>query len=102
MIIPAAFGGTSYFCCIHHLHLVLSTRNFFPSPVATGNFLVHTASVNFVDTLLYMYADKGDGTDAELGGQEEDFFIQDEIFKSRLASIKRVSSLISTLRLTFC
>ncbi|XP_011006072.1 PREDICTED: serine/threonine-protein kinase TOUSLED-like isoform X3 [Populus euphratica] len=34
-------------------------------------------------------SDKGDGTDAELGAQEEDFLIQDEIFKSRLVSIKR-------------
>ncbi|OAY37471.1 serine/threonine-protein kinase TOUSLED isoform X4 [Manihot esculenta] len=39
-------------------------------------------------------SDKGDGTDAELGGQEEDFFIQDEIFKSRLASIKREEEII--------
>ncbi|CAK7329227.1 unnamed protein product [Dovyalis caffra] len=34
-------------------------------------------------------SDKGDGTDAESGVQEEDFLIQDEIFKSRLVSIKR-------------
>ncbi|KAJ6927651.1 serine/threonine-protein kinase TOUSLED-like isoform X1 [Populus alba x Populus x berolinensis] len=34
-------------------------------------------------------SDKGDGTDAESGAQEEDFLIQDEIFKSRLVSIKR-------------
>ncbi|XP_038879294.1 serine/threonine-protein kinase TOUSLED isoform X3 [Benincasa hispida] len=33
--------------------------------------------------------DKGDGTDVEPGAQEEDSFIQDEIYKSRLASIKR-------------
>ncbi|XP_008453516.2 serine/threonine-protein kinase TOUSLED isoform X2 [Cucumis melo] len=33
--------------------------------------------------------DKGDGSDAEPGAQEEDSFIQDEIYKSRLASIKR-------------
>ncbi|CAK9329921.1 unnamed protein product [Citrullus colocynthis] len=33
--------------------------------------------------------DKGDGTDGEPGAQEEDSFIQDEIYKSRLASIKR-------------
>ncbi|XP_023516144.1 serine/threonine-protein kinase TOUSLED-like isoform X3 [Cucurbita pepo subsp. pepo] len=33
--------------------------------------------------------DKGDGADAEPGAQEEDSFIQDEIYKSRLASIKR-------------
>ncbi|KAL4036005.1 hypothetical protein IC575_004719 [Cucumis melo] len=31
----------------------------------------------------------GDGSDAEPGAQEEDSFIQDEIYKSRLASIKR-------------
>jgi hypothetical protein len=44
------------------------------------------------------YEDKGDGTDAESGAQEEDFLIQDEIFKSRLVSIKRVShSVISML-----
>jgi hypothetical protein len=43
------------------------------------------------------YEDKGDGTDAESGAQE-DFLIQDEIFKSRLVSIKRVShSVISVL-----
>ncbi|XP_022134877.1 serine/threonine-protein kinase TOUSLED isoform X3 [Momordica charantia] len=34
-------------------------------------------------------SDKGDGADAEPGAQEEDSFIQDEIYKSRLASIKR-------------
>ncbi|KAM7528465.1 hypothetical protein LguiB_031875 [Lonicera macranthoides] len=34
-------------------------------------------------------SDKSDGTDAEAGVQEEDFLIQDEIYKSRLASIKR-------------
>ncbi|XP_024463739.2 serine/threonine-protein kinase TOUSLED isoform X3 [Populus trichocarpa] len=34
-------------------------------------------------------SDKGDGTDAESGVQEEDFLIQDEIFKSRLVSMKR-------------
>ncbi|XP_011006078.1 PREDICTED: serine/threonine-protein kinase TOUSLED-like isoform X4 [Populus euphratica] len=39
-------------------------------------------------------SDKGDGTDAELGAQEEDFLIQDEIFKSRLVSIKRAYDLV--------
>ncbi|KDP42941.1 hypothetical protein JCGZ_23883 [Jatropha curcas] len=39
-------------------------------------------------------SDKGDGTDAESGAQEEDFIIQDEIFKSRLASIKREEEII--------
>lgn len=34
-------------------------------------------------------SDKGDGTDSETGVQEEDILIQDEIYKSRLASIKR-------------
>ncbi|KAH7675262.1 Non-specific serine/threonine protein kinase protein [Dioscorea alata] len=34
-------------------------------------------------------SDKGDGSDAETGMSEEDFLIQDEIYKSRLASIKR-------------
>ncbi|KAK6926589.1 Protein kinase domain [Dillenia turbinata] len=33
--------------------------------------------------------DRGDGNDSEIGVQEEDFLIQDEIYKSRLASIKR-------------
>ncbi|XP_077225862.1 protein kinase superfamily protein [Tasmannia lanceolata] len=33
--------------------------------------------------------DKGDGSDHETGISEEDFLVQDEIFKSRLASIKR-------------
>lgn len=33
--------------------------------------------------------DKGDGVDVESGVQEEDLVIQDEIYKSRLASIKR-------------
>ncbi|KAJ8750344.1 hypothetical protein K2173_014259 [Erythroxylum novogranatense] len=39
-------------------------------------------------------SDKSDGADAELGTQEEDFLIQDEIFKSRLASIKREEDII--------
>ncbi|KAG5517239.1 hypothetical protein RHGRI_037855 [Rhododendron griersonianum] len=34
-------------------------------------------------------SDKGDAIDAEAGSHEEDFLIQDEIYKSRLASIKR-------------
>lgn len=34
-------------------------------------------------------SDKGDGNDAESGAPEEDVLIQDEIYKSRLASIKR-------------
>ncbi|XP_022752489.1 serine/threonine-protein kinase TOUSLED-like isoform X2 [Durio zibethinus] len=34
-------------------------------------------------------SDKGDATDVESGAQEEDILIQDEIYKSRLASIKR-------------
>ncbi|KAB5541755.1 hypothetical protein DKX38_014729 [Salix brachista] len=39
-------------------------------------------------------------SDAESGAQEEDFLIQDEIFKSRLVSMKRVShSVISMLQL---
>ncbi|KAJ7964827.1 Protein kinase superfamily protein [Quillaja saponaria] len=38
--------------------------------------------------------DKGDGIDAETGGQEEDGLIQDEIYKSRLASIKREEEII--------
>nr|XP_043633643.1 serine/threonine-protein kinase TOUSLED-like [Erigeron canadensis] len=33
--------------------------------------------------------DKGDGSDAESGAPEEDIIIQDEIYESRLASIKR-------------
>ncbi|KAM0030418.1 putative protein kinase TLK family [Helianthus debilis subsp. tardiflorus] len=33
--------------------------------------------------------DKGDGSEGESGGPEEDVIIQDEIYKSRLASIKR-------------
>ena len=37
------------------------------------------------------YEGKGDGTNAESRAQEEDFLIQDEISKSRLVSIKRVS-----------
>ncbi|XP_048324196.1 serine/threonine-protein kinase TOUSLED isoform X1 [Ziziphus jujuba] len=39
-------------------------------------------------------SDKGDGADAESGIQEEDFLIQDEIYKSRLASIKREEEII--------
>ncbi|XP_065866829.1 serine/threonine-protein kinase TOUSLED isoform X2 [Euphorbia lathyris] len=38
--------------------------------------------------------DKGDGTDAESGSQEEEFLFQDEIFKSRLSSIKREEEII--------
>ncbi|PSS09427.1 Serine/threonine-protein kinase [Actinidia chinensis var. chinensis] len=34
-------------------------------------------------------SDKGDTVDTETGSQEEDFLLQDEIYKSRLASIKR-------------
>ncbi|KAK4780129.1 hypothetical protein SAY87_016235 [Trapa incisa] len=34
-------------------------------------------------------ADKGDGMDAETGLSEEDILLQDEIYKSRLSSIKR-------------
>ncbi|KAE8724878.1 Serine/threonine-protein kinase TOUSLED [Hibiscus syriacus] len=34
-------------------------------------------------------SDKGDASDVESGAQEEDTLIQDEIYKSRLASIKR-------------
>ncbi|KAF5192657.1 Serine/threonine-protein kinase TOUSLED [Thalictrum thalictroides] len=37
--------------------------------------------------------DKGDGSDAETVG-EEDFLVQDEIFKSRLASIKREEEIV--------
>ena len=43
--------------------------------------------------LWLMFVDKGDGSDAETGMSEDDFLIQDEIYKSRLASIKRVSFL---------
>ncbi|XP_038692286.1 serine/threonine-protein kinase TOUSLED [Tripterygium wilfordii] len=39
-------------------------------------------------------SDKGDGNDAESGTQEEDLVIQDEIYKSRLASIKREEEVI--------
>lgn len=39
-------------------------------------------------------SDKSDGADVELGSQEDDFFIQDEIFKSRLASIRREEEII--------
>ncbi|XP_039028603.1 serine/threonine-protein kinase TOUSLED-like isoform X2 [Hibiscus syriacus] len=35
------------------------------------------------------HPDKGDASDAESSAQEEDILIQDEIYKSRLASIKR-------------
>ncbi|PPD73069.1 hypothetical protein GOBAR_DD30036 [Gossypium barbadense] len=35
------------------------------------------------------YCSKGDASDAESSAQEEDVLIQDEIYKSRLASIKR-------------
>ncbi|EEF34814.1 Serine/threonine-protein kinase plo1, putative [Ricinus communis] len=39
-------------------------------------------------------SDKGEGIDAESGAQEEDILLQDEIFKSRLASIKREEEII--------
>ncbi|KAF7831596.1 serine/threonine-protein kinase TOUSLED isoform X1 [Senna tora] len=39
-------------------------------------------------------SDKGDGIDADTGLQEDDIFIQDEIYKSRLASIKREEEII--------
>ncbi|CAM8878971.1 unnamed protein product [Rhodiola kirilowii] len=35
------------------------------------------------------HPDKGDGIDGDTGTQEEEFLFQDEIYKSRLASIKR-------------
>lgn len=41
----------------------------------------------------YYLEDKGDGMDAETGLPEEDLLLQDEIYKSRLSSIKRVSLL---------
>lgn len=34
-------------------------------------------------------SDKNEGPDSETGSQEEDFLVQDEIYKARLASIKR-------------
>uniref|UniRef100_A0A1D1ZB35 Serine/threonine-protein kinase TOUSLED n=1 Tax=Anthurium amnicola TaxID=1678845 RepID=A0A1D1ZB35_9ARAE len=40
-------------------------------------------------TLKKRQSDKGDGSDVETGISEEDILIQDEIYKSRLASIKR-------------
>lgn len=39
-------------------------------------------------------SDKSDGGDAETGVHEDDFLIQDEIYKSRLASIKREEEVI--------
>ncbi|XP_021720607.1 serine/threonine-protein kinase TOUSLED-like [Chenopodium quinoa] len=39
-------------------------------------------------------SDKSDGGDLESGTQEEDYFIQDEIYKSRLASIKREEEVV--------
>ncbi|KAM4096300.1 hypothetical protein ACJW30_08G094800 [Castanea mollissima] len=39
-------------------------------------------------------SDKGDTVDTETGIQEEDFLIQDEIYKSRIASIKREEEVI--------
>ena len=44
-----------------------------------------------INISFYCYEGKGDGTNAESRAQEEDFLIQDEISKSRLVSIKRVS-----------
>ncbi|GFZ19776.1 protein kinase superfamily protein [Actinidia rufa] len=38
---------------------------------------------------LVLLINKGDTVDTETGSQEEDFLLQDEIYKSRLASIKR-------------
>lgn len=46
-------------------------------------------------TYGFLIADKGDTSETEDGFQEEDVLIQDEIFKSRLASIKRVRFSIS-------
>ncbi|XP_054797300.1 serine/threonine-protein kinase TOUSLED isoform X2 [Prosopis cineraria] len=39
-------------------------------------------------------SDKGEGTDADTGLQEDEVIIQDEIYKSRLASIKREEEVI--------
>lgn len=42
--------------------------------------------------ILFLHEDKGDGSDMETGMSDEDLVLQDEICKSRLASIKRVGS----------
>lgn len=47
-----------------------------------------------------MFEDKGDASDAESSAQEEDVLIQDEIYKSRLASIKRVSLYLQVVALS--
>lgn len=47
-----------------------------------------------------MFEDKGDASDAEASAQEEDVLIQDEIYKSRLASIKRVSLSVQVIALS--
>lgn len=44
-----------------------------------------------LDHFFSFFKDKGDGSDAEIGISEEDYLLQDELFKTRLASIKRVS-----------
>ena len=57
------------------------------------SFLLCQSICNYVKDpgSFYLPVDKSDGTDSESGAQEEDV-IPDEIYKSRLASIKRVCS----------
>ena len=48
-----------------------------------------SVNISFV-IWFFLLAGKGDGSDVEAEISEEDFLMQDEICKSRLASIKRV------------
>lgn len=50
---------------------------------------------------LFYLENKGDGSDAEASTSEEDLILQDEICKSRLASIKRVQSFLPNVTMDY-
>lgn len=50
---------------------------------------------------LFYLENKGDGSDAEASTSEEDLILQDEICKSRLASIKRVQSFLPNVTIDY-
>lgn len=56
-------------------------------------FCLQLDKISLMKTMAFFFSipDKGEVAEAEGAVQEEDILMQDEIFKSRLASIKRVS-----------
>ena len=65
----------------------------FSFPSANCNYVKHP-------WLFHLAVDKSDGTDSESGAQEEDI-IPDEIYKSRLASIKRVCPSLCIISISY-